>query len=378
MLFETPTLRADERHALDQIRERRAKLRHYVAEPRRWSGSLRRVSFARAIRASNSIEGYHVTLDDALAAVEGNEPLDAADETWDAVRGYRDAMTYVLQVADDPHFSLDVSFIRGLHFMMTHDDLANRPGTWRPGVIYVRDEATGVIVYEGPDADSVPGLVQELTDELAAPDETPPTVRAAMAHLNLVMIHPFRDGNGRMARALQTLVLAREGILAPQFCSIEEYLGRNTRDYYDVLGEVGGGSWQPHRDARPWLRFCLTAHHRQAGTHLQRVRESERLWEELEHTVERAGLNPRCIPALFDAAIGLRLTNADYRSAIEEDVAEQTASRDLRSLVEADLLEPHGERRGRHYTRTAELRDLRERARDASRVKQQPLFADGH
>ncbi len=43
--------------------------------------------------------------------------------------------------------------------------------------------------------------------------------------LNLVLIHPFRDGNGRMARCLQTLVLAREGMVSPIFASIEEYLG---------------------------------------------------------------------------------------------------------------------------------------------------------
>jgi Fic family protein len=50
-----------------------------------------------------------------------------------------------------------------------------------------------------------------------------------MAHLNLVMIHPFRDGNGRMARCLQSVVLAREGVLSPVFMSVEEYLGRNTQ-----------------------------------------------------------------------------------------------------------------------------------------------------
>jgi len=86
-----------------------------------------------------------------------------------------------------------------------------------------------------------------------------------MAHLNLVMIHPFRDGNGRMARCLQSLVLARGGVLSPMFMSIEEYLGRNTHNYYNVLAQVGGGSWQPERDTRPWIRFILTAHLRQAG-----------------------------------------------------------------------------------------------------------------
>lgn len=102
---------------------------------------------------------------------------------------------------------------------------------------------------------------------------------SAMAHLNLAMIHPFSDGSGRMARCLQILVLAREKILTPEFTSIEKYLGHYTQAYFDVLAEGGGGSWQPHTDARPWVRFCLTAHYRQARTMLRRVEEPEQLWD---------------------------------------------------------------------------------------------------
>ena len=63
----------------------------------------------------------------------------------------------------------------------------------------------------------ISSLVEELVEQLSANNETPAIVRGAMAHLNLVMIHPFRDGNGRMARCLQTLTLARELILAPSY-----------------------------------------------------------------------------------------------------------------------------------------------------------------
>ena len=60
-----------------------------------------------------------------------------------------------------------------------------------------------------------------LMETLKVADQAPVMVRAAMAHINLVMIHPYRDGNGRMARILQSLVLSRDGILAPQFSSVE-------------------------------------------------------------------------------------------------------------------------------------------------------------
>jgi Fic family protein len=63
----------------------------------------------------------------------------------------------------------------------------------------VHDERNDRVVYEGPDAADVPKLVDALVDSLHTGVNSDPVVRSAMAHLNLVMIHPFRDGNGRMA-----------------------------------------------------------------------------------------------------------------------------------------------------------------------------------
>jgi Fic family protein len=353
----------------DQLRE---QLRHQVGEPSRWLGLLRRVTLARNIQGSNSIEGYNVTLDDAVAAAEGDEPLDATAETWAAIRGYRQAMTYVLQLADDPHFEWNEALIRSLHYMTLSYDLSMRPGRWRTGPIYVQRSETGERVYEGPDPGEVPGLMTELIDGLRATDGSP-LVRAAMAHLNLVMIHPFRDGNGRMARCVQTLVLAREGILAPEFSSVEEYLGRNTPAYYDILGEVGQGKWRPGGDARPWIRFCLTAHFRQAQTLLRRVRESEQRWNEVEALARERRVPERAVPSLFDASAGFRIRNASYRASA--DVSELVASRDLRTLVEAGLLEPRGERRGRFYVRGQPLADIDEtiRGRRPAKTEDDPF-----
>lgn len=205
-------------------------------------------------------------------------------------------------------------------------------------------------------------LEQQLNVECAE-NQYPALVRAAMAHLNLVMIHPFRDGNGRMARCLQSLILAREGVLTPVFMSVEEYLGRNTPAYYAVLAQVGQGSWHPENDARPWMRFMLTAHLRQARTLLVRVRESERLWIGLEERAGRHRLPERALIALFDAAMGFRVRNQTYRADVEDstdvELTDATARRDLTRLTELGLLEARGERRGRYYVAGRELRELR-------------------
>ncbi len=354
---------------LEVIKELKRRLRQQLHEPRRWLGSLRRVSLARAIQGSNSIEGYEAGLDDAVDIAAGEEPLDANEETRLALRGYRDAMTYVLQMAEDDGSSpYSAQLLKSLHFMMTSYSLKNRPGRWRAGSIYVRNDETGDVVYEGPDIDQVPALIDALVDSLIeAPQGTSdPIISAGMAHLNLAMIHPFRDGNGRMARCLQNLVLARGGVLSPVFMSIEEYLGRNTQSYYNILAQVGGGSWHPDRDTRPWIRFILTAHLRQARTMLRRVNESERTWSELERLVSTRGLPERTIMSLFDATIGLRVRNATYRSYFEytpDEITEATASRDLRQLVAADLLAPTGERRGRYYLACPELVNIRKMVR---------------
>ena len=363
MLFSAPRLTAPELQVIQEIDDLGEKLRLRLHEPHRWSGSLRRAQFARAVQGSNSIEGYDAMPDDVAAIELGEDPLDADEETRMAIKGYCDALTYVLQMSTEPNFQYGEQLLKSLHFMMTGYALKNRPGLWRGGAIYVRNDETGEIVYEGADIDDVPALMGELVHELNVETDLPAMVHAGMAHLNLVMVHPFRDGNGRMARCLQTLVLARQGILSPVFCSIEEYLGRNTPMYYSVLGEVGGGSWQPERDARPWVRFILTAHLRQARTTLRRIKESERLWDELEKLATRHKLPDRTLTILYDAAMRFRVRNSTYRAIleeVEEGITEQVASRDLKQLTECGLLVAHGERRGRFYVASKELVGIRE------------------
>ena len=275
-------------------------------------------------------------------------------------------MTYVFQIAGDDELYLDSGLIKSLHFMMLKHELRKNPGRWRPGDIYIRREQTGEVVYEGPDADLIPDLIDEFVSQTRNSTE-PVLVRGAMAHLNMAMIHPFSDGNGRMARCIQTLILAREQIVAPVFSSIEEFLGRNTQAYYEVLGDVGAGSWNPRRDTRPWLRFCLRAHYLQARTSLRRREETESLWNACWELTEREKLPERCVAGLMEAAYGFRLRRGVYRSIVEESAGEEirelTATRDLKLMVDKGLLEAVGERRGRFYLAAEELVDIRNKIR---------------
>lgn len=299
-----------------------------------------------------------------MAAAAGEEPLNAQAEAWNAVMGYRNAMTYVLQLCKDPNFALNEGFLRSFHFMMLQYDLSKHPGNWRPGPIYVRDELKGENVYEGPPANMVSGLISELMEYMnSEEDGSHVLVKGTMAHLNLVMIHPFSDGNGRMARCLHTLAVAAKTIVDPTFSSIEEYLGRNTQDYYAVLAEVGKGSWNPKNDTRPWIRFNLTAHYRQAATVLRRTRMTATLWGELETIIKNMKLPERVIYALADAAVGYKIRSAHYRHLA--DISPVVASRDLQSLVRIGLLKAIGEKRGRVYEASDQIREIAIKIRSA-------------
>ena len=368
MIYDYPTLTSDDAKVVALIHEIRNELRYHVnSSPVRWTGFLRRNTFAKALQGSNSIEGINANLAEAVAIVDDEKPETLEEETVRALNGYRSAMTYILRLHDDPHMELNSQLIRSLHYMMLSYDMTLLPGQWRPGPIFVVREPTKDIVYEGPDANLVPGLVQELVDQVAAMREKHDAIIvAAMAHLNLAMIHPFRDGNGRMARALHTLMLTRDGVVSPEFCSIEEWLGRNTDAYYTVLAKTGQGQWNPGNDTLQWVRFCLIAHYQQAAIIRKRSSLVGRVWNEIESITKPLGLNERMQTPLMDAAWGYVVKNQRYRS--EFDISEVVASRDLRRLCDLGLLEPVGEKRGRHYIAAGVIKGLKFKHADRTRV----------
>lgn len=367
-IYHPPVLTDEDHQVIELISEQRQRLRNYIQnDPQRWNGLIRRNTMARAIQGSNTIEGYHATLDDAIAAVEDEEPMSTDERTWREIVGYRNAMTYVLQLSEDEYFEFHPQLLRSLHFMMLQHELSKWPGRWRPGEIFVVDEATDERVYTGPDYALVSGLIEELVEYLNAPTDCPIMVKAAMAHLNLTMIHPFKDGNGRMARALQTLVLSREGIVSPLFSSIEEWLGRNTQAYYEVLAKTGEGAWNPKNDTHLWIQFNLRAHFQQARTIVKRNEWYSAIYREIEKIQVRNSLPDRTYSPLMDGAVGLRVRAGSYKE--EHEISDVVASRDLKKLSDLGLLQPHGERRGRYYTGDKELRSLAEGLKERGKAE---------
>jgi len=196
--------------------------------------------------------------------------------------------------------------------------------------------------------------MRELVAWLAHGDQNAHVVvRAAMAHLHTVSIHPFRDGNGRISRIIQSLVLAQGGLLSPEFQSIEEYLAGHAPEYYAVLQRVQGGSYQPERDATPWVRFCIEAHIEQAQRRIAQVEEAAARWRLLEEIAESRRWPDRLVIALEQSLIG-----GTDRSSYEQEagISSATASNDFRRLTDAGLIVQVGRTRNTRYIASDSLR----------------------
>nr|WP_228554776.1 Fic family protein [Catenulispora pinisilvae] len=271
MLYPTPELDADDQRVLGEIDRARESLKHQVAaSPAKWTARLRKFLTADAVAASNSIEGFKVSTVDVEDLLDGERDVDVTDENRQETLAYQQMMTYVQTLHDSGDFSYSKGLLNGLHWMLQGHRHGNRKpaGQWRRGPVFVTDARDpSIAAYTAPDTADVPDLMHELIDWPNNDDRSHPLVRAAMAHLDLVSIHPWADGNGRMSRSLQTLMIAREDVLAPEFSSIEAWLGRpgNTWEYYRELARRGA-TYLPDQDVSSWIRFNLTAYHQQART----------------------------------------------------------------------------------------------------------------
>jgi Fic family protein len=338
---------------LDELRRYLAQHLGDSAQP--WTGALRRLAAAEATVGSTSIEGYGASLEDTVEILAGRHPSGTTEETQRIIAAYAQAMDRVAVLADDTRFRWSAQTMLDLHFLVCHPQPAAGPGRLRDGPVIVT-RGLGRDPYRPPAAAEVSALVSEVASWLDSGDlSRHPVVRAAMAHLNLVSIHPFRDGNGRLARVVQSLVLAKEGLLRPELVSIEPYLGRHTREYYAVLEEVQGLAFDPHRDASAWVEFCIEAHVFEARERRHWLEIAYRRHDVCEQLGREQGYPRRFVLALDQALLGLPVTNADHRR--EANIASPTATQDLQRLRGDGWLDQEGGGRSVRYVASKKLQE---------------------
>lgn len=340
------------RHCLALIEAQRAALDRVGPLPRTWLGRTRQDLEVEAVAASTRMEGIAVTVDEARRILAGDVPPGVTAENAALVDGYRDAMRYVLARADDPHFAWHTELILAIHHRVLAGSYSHGAGRLRDRQNWVTNTETGAQVYLPPSAEEVPQLMEQLTDWLST-DTGPAPVRAALAHVSLAAIHPFRDGNGRTARILASLVMYRAGYQAPQFTSLEEWWGRHLPNYYAAFACLGE-RWQPTADVTRFVEAHTCAQATQVAALALRNATDHAVWTVLSDiAVHDLGLNERTTHALYDGFFARQISNRYYRGLAE--VSDVTASHDLGKLAASGMMTQRGAGRSSHFVATPRL-----------------------
>jgi Fic family protein len=323
--------------------------------PRTWSGRVRRELQAAATGSSVALEGVPVTVDDVIRILADDKPQGVSTEDSSLVRGYAEAMQFVLSRADDAAFAWNSELFRTIHTSVLARSWAHRAGLYRDRQVWLTDSATGQQLFLPPVPDEVPRLVDELAEWLGSADAAQLSAleRAALAHVWIAAVHPFRDGNGRTARIAASLVMYRGGYRLPQFTSLEEWWGQHPAQYYSAF-ECLGEKWNPEADVTPFVEAHVGAQCRQVNVLSVRNATDKLLWSALEDIVSHElRMDPRAANALWDAFFGRSVSNRYYRSVA--DLKQITASHDLKQLQTSGLLLAVGEGRAREYVASIAL-----------------------
>jgi Fic family protein len=187
--------------------------------------------------------------------------------------------------------------------------------------------------FEGPRAERLDEEMRRFIDWVNAKDGLDPVLRSALAHLRFVTIHPFDDGNGRIARAITDWALARSENSPQRFYSMSAQIRLQRNQYYEILERTQKGTL----DITEWMQWFLACLDRAilgSEKTLADVFRKARLWEKTagKHINERQRL---MLTKLLDGFEG-KLTSTTWAKIMK--TSQDTAHRDIQALIEQGLL----------------------------------------
>jgi Fic family protein len=187
--------------------------------------------------------------------------------------------------------------------------------------------------YQAPPADRLPPEMSRFLGWFNGPATIDPVLKAALAHLWFVTIHPFDDGNGRIARAIADLALARSEQSPKRFYSMSAQIRLERNDYYEILERTQKGTLE----VTPWMHWflgCLDRAFLGAEVTLASVLRIARFWE--VHAGESFNDRQRkVVNRLLDGFEG-KLTSSNW--AKRAKCSQDTAHRDINDLVKRGIL----------------------------------------
>lgn len=214
------------------------------------------------------------------------------------------------------------------------------------GVMQVVSGAIGreKVHYQAPDAKIIPEQMEKLIDYINVSD-TDRILQSAIVHFWFVMLHPFDDGNGRIARGLTDYLLAKSENSSLRFYSMSSQICRNRKSYYEILEASNKGSL----DITNWLEWFLDnllQAIRNASALTKQVLAKADFWKQHQST----SLSERQIKMINRVWDGFQGNLTAKKWAIICKCSHDTANRDIIDLIEKNILEKRGEGRATHYT----------------------------
>lgn len=189
--------------------------------------------------ASTSIEGNPLPLTEVKKILK-NKPQNIRDSEREVIN-YNQALESLGKLIAKKDLTLSSDLILKIHQQVMHELLPkSQVGSFRQQPIVVNDPKTGNLVFLPPDANEVEALMNDLITFINKNEGAiDPIILAGIFHKQMVIIHPFIDGNGRTTRLATKLLLAKMGLNTFNLFSFENYYNQNVTKYFQFVGEYG-------------------------------------------------------------------------------------------------------------------------------------------
>ena len=219
-------------------------------------------------------------------------------------------------------------------------------GAWRDGAMQVTSGPMGkeTVHFDAPAAEKVPREMTQFLAWMQNEHELDPVLKAALAHLWFVTIHPFDDGNGRIARAIADLQLARADESTQRFYSMSAQIQAERNTYYDILESTQKGDL----DVTEWMEWfldCLMRSMEQTDDTIAKTLARAKFWETHRDT-EFNARQQKILGLLLEDFFG-KLQVSKYAKI--NKTSSDTALRDIQDLMKKGILEQEGSGRSTSY-----------------------------
>jgi Fic family protein len=309
-----------------------------------WEAKFREEAIVRTVHHGTHIEGNELNFTEAEKVLAGAQIV-GRDRDIQEVLNYRNVLKFI-ESYQAAQFTEET--IKHMHNLITDRIMPEETsGEYRKSQVVVKNSQTGEITFRPPPSVEIPFLISDflLWFNTIKNSEMHPAIKAGIVHYELVRIHPFLDGNGRVARAVATLSLFKDGYDIKRFFSLEEYYDREPMHYYDALQSVA----KLEGNVTYWLEYFIEG----LAIELTRIKEKVKtLSTDLKIKKSMGGqqmaLSERQIKIVEFIQENGFLQNKVFFELFPT-ISEDTVLREIKDLINKGIIQKTGSTKGVRY-----------------------------